>query len=140
MADRDVLEARVESIRRCIDRIRTKTPTSAKELENDYDAQDIISINLQRAVQLSVDVGMHLISLRGWSTPDTMAGTFTVLVDNNVLERDIAERMRRGVGFRNISVHEYQDVDWQLVYRLVTERLDDFRAFIDRVLSAWEAQ
>ena len=52
----------------------------------------------------------------------------------------MADRDVLDVGFRNISMHDYQDVDWQLVYRLVTERLDDFRAFIDRVSSALEAQ
>ncbi len=139
MAERDVLDAKVESIRRCIERIEAKAPGSVRELENDYDAQDIISVNLQRAVQLCVDLGAYLIAMRGWPAPRTMADTFTVLARMEVLEDDLADRLRRAVAFRNISVHEYESVDWHLVYRLVTERLGDFRSYVARLMVAWDA-
>lgn len=138
MADRDVLDAKVESIGRCLKRIEEWKPTSAEELERDYDAQDIISVNLQRVVQLSVDLATHLLTARGWPAPETMADAFASLERQGVLDGDLAERLRRAVGFRNISVHEYEEVDWRLVYRLVSERLDDFRAFVARITEDWK--
>ena len=50
--------------------------------------------------------------------------------------RRIAERMRRAVGFRDVSVHEYDKIDWSRVYELITGRLGDFRLCVARVLAS----
>jgi len=138
VADRDLLDAKVESIERCLRRIEERTPATPEELETNHDAQDIISVNLQRAVQLSVDIASYLITARGWPAPNTMGGAFTELEREGVLDSDLAEHLRRAVGFRNVSVHEYEEVDWRRVYRIVTERLGDFRDYVGRVAHAWE--
>ncbi|MFW6368650.1 MAG: HepT-like ribonuclease domain-containing protein [Spirochaetota bacterium] len=41
-------------------------------------------------------------------------------------------------GFRNISVHDYDQVDWNIVFSLVTTRLEDFGLLVERVLSHWK--
>jgi hypothetical protein len=53
---RDLIEAKLESLRRCVERIAAKTPSSADQLTRDPDLQDIIALNLQRCVQLCVDL------------------------------------------------------------------------------------
>ena len=137
--DRDVVTAKLESLRRCVERVRTRTPASAGELGTSCDAQDIVCLNLERAVQACVDIAAHVVSDSECAVPDTMAGTFDALERQGVLSRELAERMRRAVGFRNISVHAYQALDWEIVYSIATKRLGDFVEFgraIEEVLSA----
>ena len=124
--DRDVVTAKLESLRHCVERVRTRTPASVEELSSCYDAQDIICLNLERAVQACVDIAAHIVSDTECTVPDSMAGTFDALERQGVLSRDLTERMRRAVGFRNISVHAYQTLDWEIVYSIATERLGDF--------------
>ena len=124
--DRDVVTAKLESLRHCVERVRTRTPASVEELSSCYDAQDIICLNLERAVQACVDIAAHIVSDTECTVPDSMAGTFDALERQGVLSRDLTERMRRAVGFRNISVHAYQALDWEIVYSIATERLGDF--------------
>ena len=38
--DSDVVTAKLESLRRCIERVRTRTPTSVEELSTDHDAPE----------------------------------------------------------------------------------------------------
>lgn len=45
--------------------------------------------------------------------------------------------MQKSVGFRNISVHEYQSIDWLIVFKIITEHLVDFEKFA-REVSAFE--
>jgi uncharacterized protein YutE (UPF0331/DUF86 family) len=124
--DRDVVTAKLESLRHCVERVRTRTPASVEELSSCYDAQDIICLNLERAVQACVDIAAHIVSDTECTVPDSMAGTFDALERQGVLSRDLTERMRRAVGFRNISVHAYQTLDWEIIYSIATERLGDF--------------
>lgn len=57
--DREVVEQKLESLRRCINRIETKCPVDAATLVADIDLQDVVSLNLSRAVQISVDIGRY---------------------------------------------------------------------------------
>ncbi|MBT9590927.1 MAG: hypothetical protein IV089_08475 [Thiobacillus sp.] len=49
--DRQVIEQKLESLRRCLARIRQKNPVTVAELVSDPDAQDVLTLNLTRAVQ-----------------------------------------------------------------------------------------
>ncbi len=58
--DRRLINEKLEGLRRCIDRIVEKLPTTAAVLAADLDLQDIITLNLTRAVQRCVDIATHL--------------------------------------------------------------------------------
>lgn len=133
--DSELVVQKIESLRRAVERIREKTPADPEVLERDYDLQDIIAVNLQRAIQLSVDVGAHLIADRGLSSPTSMSDTFAVLEQEDVIDHALADRLRRAVGFRNLSVHEYEKIDWKRVHRTVTEHLSDFSDFAAVILN-----
>lgn len=133
--DKDIVLNKLESLRRCLKRVHDKTPASSDLLIDDYDSQDIITLNLGRAVQLCVDIGLHIVSDLEVAVPDTMAQTFVVLEKANCLDSAVAERMIKAVGFRNTLVHAYQEIDWNIVYRIITEHLDDFRDFSRQVLA-----
>jgi uncharacterized protein YutE (UPF0331/DUF86 family) len=133
--DEAMLLAKFESLRRCLARIAEKKPASAATLKSDFDLQDIISVNLERAVQLCVDTGLHVLSTRDLPLPDTMAGTFRELNIIGVLDDCIAERLAKAVGFRNLAVHTYQEINWDIVFSIITERMDDFRDFAAQICS-----
>ena len=58
-----------------------------------------------------------------------MADNFAILQEANVITPALADRMMKTVGFRNIAVHSYQTIDWNIVYQICTRHLDDFRQF-----------
>ncbi len=77
--DKEIISAKLESLRRCIKRIKDKTPANAAVLLEDNDIQDIISVNLERAVQLCVDIASHIIAESEMPAPATMAESFEQL-------------------------------------------------------------
>lgn len=132
--DRDLVETKLESLRRCVERIAGKTPSSVEQLVRDPDVQDIIALNLQRAVQLSVDVAVHLIAETDAAPPSTMAENFEILQKLEVIDSVLAERLTKAVGFRNIAVHSYQTINWNVVYQICRHHLEDFRQFTKAVV------
>lgn len=48
--DREVIEQKLESLRRCLRRVAEKCPSDPDKLGRDPDLQDIVTINLTRAV------------------------------------------------------------------------------------------
>ena len=135
--DKQIVEQKLESLRRCIERIQGKQPLSANDLEIDIDKQDIISLNLSRAVQLTVDIGVHIISGLSSQVPDTMGQTFEVLADKHVIPKELATRLKKSVGFRNIAVHNYDAINWDIVHSIVQLHLRDFSEFAKAIL-VWQ--
>ena len=127
--ERDVVYAKLESLRRCVARVEAVVPVTAERLAEDIDAQDIVSLNLVRAVQVCVDIAAHLIADRGCPVPDTMAGCFDALTRQDIVSAQVATHMKRAVGFRNMSVHAYDTLDWDLVHAIATPRMEDFAQF-----------
>jgi uncharacterized protein YutE (UPF0331/DUF86 family) len=105
--DRCVIDDKLERLRRCIQRIEHKRPALLADLVADYDLQDILSVNLERAIQLCVDIAAHIIAAREISAPTTMAAAFESLQVLQVLSPELATSMKKAVGFRNIVVHNY---------------------------------
>lgn len=135
--ERDVIDLKMESIRRCVARIVSKQPYSLEQLINDYDLQDILSINLERAVQNSVDIAATLLANADVSSfAVTMADSFVALHRLGVIDTSLRDRMKRAVGFRNILVHEYTSIDWSIVHDLSSHHLQDFQDFV-RVVDVW---
>ena len=132
--DREIIEEKIESLRRCVRRVEEKRVSTVEELENDWDTQDILSVNLTRAVQVCVDVAAHLVAETNRPSPDTMAGAFDQLREMGVLSAALTDRLKGAVGFRNVAIHAYRSIDWEIVHTITHDRLDDFQQFARAVL------
>lgn len=132
--DIEVIEQKLESLRRCLQRIEEKCPATAEILTADFDSQDILALNLSRAVQLCVDIGAHIVSNRNVPPPATMGQTFDVLAEMGTISQHLAAKMKNAVGFRNIAVHNYEAINWQIVHAIATRHLSDFKDFARSII------
>ena len=71
---------------------------------------------LQLAVEALIDLG----------EVDSYADIPALLAKNQHLEESAKEKWIQMIGFRNILVHEYLDIDRRIVYDVLQERLEDF--------------
>lgn len=131
--DWSVIEQKLESLRRALNRVESRCPATVELLIRDFDAQDILALNLTRAVQLSVDIGSHLIASTDYPAPKTMGEVFDVLFNAQVISESIRDRMKKSVGFRNLAIHNYEAINWAIVHAIATRHLDDFKAFAQAI-------
>lgn len=134
--DWTVIEQKLESLRRCLRRVQEKCPPDVSTLAKDVDAQDILTLNLTRAVHLCVDIGAHLITATPLPPPETMGQTFDILMEAGIINTDLAGRMKRAVGFRNLAIHNYDVINWAIVYAIAQHYLTDFEDFARAVVMA----
>ncbi|WP_312290653.1 type VII toxin-antitoxin system HepT family RNase toxin [Stutzerimonas nitrititolerans] len=132
--DRLIIERKLDSLWRCLERVRSRTPASASDLLNDLDLQDVLVLNLSRAVQICVDVAVHILSERKQPPPETMGKAFELLAQEGLLDTELAQRLKKSVGFRNLAVHNYEAIDWAIVHAIATRHLVDFEAFAKAVM------
>ena len=87
------------------------------------------------AIEGSVDLAHHIISSESWGAPDTNAAAIRLLGVHGVVAPEISDSVSKAVGFRNILVHQYAEVDDEIVIRAL-DNLDDLVTFVSQA-SAW---
>jgi uncharacterized protein YutE (UPF0331/DUF86 family) len=133
MAD-DVLLNKAAAIERAVRRVREEYAGDDRNLLHDQTRQDSIVLNLQRACESSIDAAMHLVRMRRLGVPQETREAFVLLEQAHVLEPQLADRMKKMVGFRNVAIHDYQTLNLEIVRRIVVNHLDDFVAFTQVLL------
>jgi uncharacterized protein YutE (UPF0331/DUF86 family) len=136
LMDKQIILNKLTSLKRCIERVEAKIPESSKTLQSDYDLQDIVSLNLQRAVQICVDIAAHINADLDTRPPASMTDSFDNLNKENIVSDEICIRMKKSIGYRNIAVHEYSTINWDIVFSIATLNLNDFRKFTKEIF-AW---
>ena len=131
--DKEVLHTKLEALIRCVHRIKSQKVSTLEELENNLDKQEIIILNLQRAVQICVDIGNHILLDFKTPTPSTMSETFKYLAENKIISPQNAKDLSHAVGFRNIAVHQYENIDCKIVFAIVQNHLTDFQIFTEAI-------
>ncbi|MFE8701740.1 DUF86 domain-containing protein [Cytobacillus sp. FJAT-54145] len=129
----DVLLNKISTIEHCIKRINEVYEGSPSSLE-DFTKQDSIILNIQRACEASIDIAMHLVASQKLGIPQTSRDAFDFLESNHIIDKNLAQKMKSMIGFRNIAVHDDQNVNLQIVQSIVENHLSDFFQFTKTVL------
>ncbi len=128
-----------------IDRLTNRVADDLAELSSDRERRDellasprsldAVKYRFITTIEGCVRVAHHIIAAEGWSPSEDNSGAIKRLAQHGVIAADTAGSVASAVGFRNILVHEYLDVDDdEVVVNL--DRLDDLRGFITQV-SGW---
>ena len=126
----ELLISKQESIERCVKRARsTWGNPSALPFEDDYDKQDIVVLNLQRACELTLDMANHIIRKKKLGWPKGSAESVTLLRKAGHIPAALEKKLIGMIGFGNIVTHQYRDIDYQLVENIVKKDAADLIEF-----------
>jgi uncharacterized protein YutE (UPF0331/DUF86 family) len=94
----------------------------------DIALQAQVERHLQLALQAAIDLALHVSASRPGRAVEGYGDAFLSLAHIGVLPDELAGRLRRAAGLRNVLVHGYIDVDADLLWSSL-DGLDDLRAF-----------
>lgn len=134
MIDKDVILAKIGSVKKYLKRIKNVSKISLQTFLNDIDVQDIILFNIQLAVQNCIDIAAHIVSQEDMGMPGSTNEMFYLLEDNNYINNLLTEKMVKAVGFRNLIVHEYGKLDLKRAYDISQNNINDLNDFLKEIL------
>lgn len=89
---------------------------------------DALTLNVERACQAAIDLAMHMVALKHLGMPQSQADAFRLLADADEIERTLSDRMIGMCGFRNILVHQYQELEVDILHQVAQQRWQDLVA------------
>jgi uncharacterized protein YutE (UPF0331/DUF86 family) len=127
------LVERLAELRRHVDHLATLRPKvgAVADLEADLSLHNDVLFSLLTVCQLVIDIAGELSARDGYRFED-----YTTAVRNlgrmDGFSRELVEELSRLPGFRNILIHDYVGLDYDLVVRAL-DRLEPIEEFIDVV-------
>jgi uncharacterized protein YutE (UPF0331/DUF86 family) len=129
----DIILNKVSIIERCIKRIHEEYGNNPDNLKN-YTKQDSIVLNLQRACEASIDLSMHIVAEKKLGLPQNSRDAFSLLEEEGIIPSSLSQKMKAMVGFRNIAVHDYQEINLVILQKILQDHLVDFMQFTKTIL------
>jgi uncharacterized protein YutE (UPF0331/DUF86 family) len=91
---------------------------------------------LQLAIETLNDMGSHVVVDLQLGMVESYRDIPRILVEHEYISSELGDIWIRMIGFRNILVHDYLEIDRKLVYRVLQENLEDLTT-LRRVFARW---
>lgn len=108
-------------------------------LKNDKDVQHLVERRLHLALEGCIDLAAHVVVAENWNGCDKAAESFIKLGENEVIPKALASRLSKAVGFRNILVHDYTELDYEIVYEVSKKGINDLDKFVGLIVKRYLA-
>lgn len=131
----DVLVNKAATIERCVARAREEYGKDPSTFTADFTRQDAAILNIQRACEAALDMGQHLIRRERLGVPQSSRDVFELLARGKWVDDELAASLKNMVGFRNIAVHDYQQLQVAITVAIITRHLDEFTRFSSQLLT-----
>jgi len=95
----------------------------------DFTRQDAAILNIQRSCEAALDMGQYLIRKHKLGVPQSSRDVFTLLATAGFIPVELADNLKKMVGFRNIAIHNYQRLLVPVAEMVILHRLQDSQLF-----------
>ncbi|MEW6684787.1 MAG: DUF86 domain-containing protein [Candidatus Edwardsbacteria bacterium] len=134
MLENRIIEELLKLINQAVSNLRIKQKIDLEEYLKNWEVQDIVEREFQKAIQACIDIGARIIAMRNLARADDYHQVFEVLLNERILSKKMAQEMKKMVGFRNALVHEYRHIRPEEVYRHLKESLGIFEEFAREIV------
>ncbi len=135
MLDRERILSRVADLDGYLGELGSIRPADFKEFSK-TERKRACERLLQISIECVIDLCQLFVAGLKLGLPAEEDDLFEKLARAGVVSEELRVTLRRMKGFRNILVHEYGDVDDELVFDFILNRTSDFSAFRVEILRA----
>ena len=132
----DTVALKITSLQRCVARARGAYQRAGTQFRSNFDQQDAAILNILRASETAIDLANMLIRSRHLGIPTDSRESFSILQREGLVSEALTLRLKAMVGFRNLAVHQYRDLDIEMVEHILAHELDDLVAFAEQMRTA----
>jgi len=125
-----IIENKISAVKKYLHILDGYKNYSRKKIEEDINIRGALERYLYLAVQAAIDLAEATISHKNWRKPASMGETFEILKENKIISAALADGLIKMVGFRNIITHDYGEIDYDIVYDILQNKLEDIKKFL----------
>ena len=133
MTNLSVIENKISSVRKYLEILERYRTYSQKEIADDIDRRGAVERYLYLAMQATIDLAEAVIAFKNLRKPSTMSESFHILAEADILSQDLTGQMVGMTGFRNVIAHDYENLNYDIVYDVLQNRLKSIGDFLEAI-------
>ena len=131
----DIIINKSRNIKHYLQRITEEYVGHETDFLTNFSRQDSVMLNIQRACEQTIGIANNLVRTKKLGIPQNSGDAFKILATNHIISDDLCTKMCAMIGFRNLIVHQYENVDMQVVVAVLTHELPIFETFLQAIFS-----
>jgi uncharacterized protein YutE (UPF0331/DUF86 family) len=104
-----------------------------EEYQEDKKTKGYTERILQLLIEVSSDINDHITVSLGIRPPEDYKSSFRHAAEAKIILEDLAKELEKAAGMRNILVHEYMDIDDNIVYDTVPLAIKHYTEYLKQV-------
>lgn len=136
MLNKQFVERKIKLMGEDLSRLEELGDYTLDELAKDFYKFSTAERLLEKIITRAIDVNSHFIAELGKGTEKVRGyyDTFLRLYDLGVYSEKFAKKIAQSARFRNVLVHEYNEVDEEIVHHSIREALGDFTKYCQYII------
>jgi uncharacterized protein YutE (UPF0331/DUF86 family) len=134
LVDKVLIGRKISELETYLNQIREFRKISVARYNKDWKTQRIVERTLQILIELCIDIANHLISDRGMRLPTSYSDTFRVLMEQGIISKYLYKKMENMAKFRNVIVHQYEDINSRIVVSILHKNIKDFEKYKQAII------
>jgi len=130
-----VIENKISAVRKYLKILQRYKKFSQEALEKNIDLRGALERYLYLVVQATIDLSEAMIAYKDLRKPTTMSEAFYILNEEKIISDKLTKAMIKMTGFRNIVTHDYEKLDYDIVYDVLQKGLKDIEKFLKEISS-----
>lgn len=133
--NQELVRSRCQEIEESLERLERMRDLPKEVFLNERDMQDIACYRLLIAIEAALSLCYHVSAKRLKKVPGEYAECFALVADAGLITQDLSERLQKMARFRNLLVHVYWKINYDIVYEVIQHNLNDLRQFSRAIAS-----
>lgn len=129
MVEQDVLIKRLTLLEEYIRDLEEVKDKCLQDLKTDKVMRRYVERTLHMATEACLDIANHIISYEGYREPKDYKDSFEVLMEEDVISPELAEKLKKMAQFRNVIVHDYMRIQPEILYSILHNNIEDIVSF-----------
>lgn len=126
-----ILKDKAEIVKESISRVEEELGDSLDSLNN-ITKREAVIYNMLRACEACIAAAMLLVSQNNMGIPQSSGEAFELLEYHNVIDEEMAKKLKYMVEFRDAAVHDFH-VPENALLQLYIDNLEQLNAFMEHV-------
>ena len=140
MTGLNVLENKVAYIQKYLAKAERYLTYSQKQIEESDDLRGAVERYLYLLAESCISLAEAIVSFQNLRKPSYAQEAFDILAEEKILPKGFTNEFGRIVGFRNALAHDYEELDFSIVYDVLHTKLDAIRQFLRYVQDRFNLQ
>ena len=129
----DIVVRKVSNIKKYLKQLRKNADLSLDEYKADFNRQLIVERLMHLLIESAIDVNMHLVVSDGQPPPETYRSSFLEMAKIGAISSDLAVKIAPSAGLRNRLVHNYDDINLEIIYGAIDFALTLYPQYLEQI-------